>query len=68
MTNEELQDIERGLKRWHAVSTDTAQKLLNEIYRLRHNSGLDQIEINLVYRERDDAYTQLELIKNQGAT
>ena len=61
MTERELKDIGAGLKRWHSVSTETAQKLLDEIYSLRHDRGMRQMELDLVYKERDDAYKQLEL-------
>ena len=60
MTEQELQDIGAGLKRWHSVSTETAQKLLDEVYRLRHDRGMVQMELDLVYRERDDAFRAIE--------
>lgn len=63
MTEQELKDIQAGLKRWHSVSTDTAQKLLDEVYRLRHNAIMEQMHLDLVYKERDDAYRQLDLFK-----
>jgi hypothetical protein len=61
MTEQELKDIQEGLKRWHVVSTDTAQKLLDEIYRLRHHAAMEQMHLDLVYKERDEAYTYLAL-------
>ena len=61
MTEQELKDIQEGLKRWHMVSTDTAQKLLDEIYRLRHHAAMEQMHLDLVYKERDEAYTYLAL-------
>jgi hypothetical protein len=61
MTEQELKDIQAGLKRWHVVSIDTAQKLLDEIYRLRHHAAMEQMHLDLVYRERDEAYTYLAL-------
>lgn len=60
MTEQELKDIAAGLKRWHSVSTETAQKLLDEVYRLRHDRGMVQMELDLVYRERDDAFRAIE--------
>ena len=69
MTEQELKDIQAGLKRWHSVSTETAQKLLDEIYRLRHHIGMDSMHMDVLYRERDDALRQLELFsdpKNNG--
>ena len=63
MTEQELRDIQAGLKRWHSVSTETAQKLLDEVYRLRHQAAMEQMHLDLVYRERDDAYNQLELFQ-----
>jgi hypothetical protein len=61
VTEQELKDIQEGLKRWHMVSTDTAQKLLDEIYRLRHHAAMEQMHLDLVYKERDEAYTYLAL-------
>lgn len=61
MTDKELKEIEAGLARWHSVSTDTARKLLDEIHHLRHSAGMAQMELELAYKERDDAYQQLEL-------
>ena len=65
MSEQELQDIGAGLKRWHTVSVDIGEKLLNEIYRLRHHIGMEQMHLDLLYRERDDAYRQLELFKKE---
>lgn len=65
MTDKELKEIEAGLARWHSVSTDTARKLLDEIYHLRHSAGMAQMELDLAYKERDDAYEQLELFKDK---
>ena len=65
MTEQELQDIGAGLKRWHSVSTETAQKLLDEIYKLRHHAAMEQMHLDLVYKERDDAYRQLDLFKEK---
>jgi hypothetical protein len=61
MTDKELKEIEAGLKRWHSMSTETGQKLLDEIYRLKHHIGMDQMHLNLLYKERDEAIQQLEL-------
>jgi len=63
MTEQELQDIQTGLNRWSMISTDIAQKLLDEIYKLRHSAAMEQMHLDLVYRERDEAYTQLELFQ-----
>lgn len=65
MTEQELKEIEAGLKRWHSVSTETAQKLVDEIRKLRHNAAMEQMHLDLVYRERDDAYSQLDLFKEK---
>lgn len=61
MTEQELKDIQAGLNRWHSVSVDTGQKLLDEIYRLRHHIAMEQMHLDLVYKERDEAYTYLAL-------
>ena len=69
MTDKELKDIQAGLKRWHSVSTETAQKLLDEVYRLRHHIGMEGMHTDILYRERDDALQQLQTLrdaKNNG--
>jgi hypothetical protein len=65
MTNDELKDIEEGLKRWHSVSTDTARKLLDEIYRLKHHIGMESLATNILYREREDAYREIERLTGE---
>lgn len=65
MSEQDLKDIQAGLKRWHSVSTETAQKLLDEVYRLRHNAAMEQMHLDLVYRERDEAFQQLELFRGE---
>jgi len=35
MSEQELSEIEKGLSRWHVVSTQTAQRLIEEIKRLK---------------------------------
>jgi hypothetical protein len=42
MSDNELKDIEAGLKRWHSVSTETAQRLLDEVYRLKKQVSEDK--------------------------
>lgn len=64
MTEQELKDIQVGLNRWHSVSVDIGQKLLNEIYRLRHHIGMESMHIDILYRERDEAIQELERLKN----
>lgn len=64
MTEQELQDIGAGLKRWHSISIDIGEKLLNEIYRLRHHIGMESMHIDILYRERDEAIQELERFKN----
>ena len=60
MTDKELKDIQEGLKRWHSMSTETGQKLLDEIYRLRHHIGMESVHMDILYRERDDALAAIE--------
>jgi hypothetical protein len=66
MTEQELKDIAAGLKRWHVVSTDTAQKLLDEVYRLRHYIGMESMHMDILYRERDEAIQELEKFKGNN--
>lgn len=63
MTLRELEDIEAGLKRWHSVSTDTAQKLVDALRKSWHDRGMLQMHIDLVEREKDEAYEQLDLLR-----
>ena len=35
MDTKELEEIERGLVRWHSVSSETGKKLVSEIRRLQ---------------------------------
>lgn len=67
MTEQELKDIQTGLNRWHSVSVDIGQKLLDEIYRLRHHIVMEQMHLDLVYKERDDAFKALELREGSDA-
>lgn len=64
MIEQELKDIEAGLKRWHSVSIETAQKLLDEIYRLRHHIGMESMHVDVLYRELDEAFQELGRIKD----
>jgi hypothetical protein len=66
MTEQELKDIQAGLKRWHVVSIDTAQKLLDEVYRLRHYIGMESMHMDILYRERDEAIQELEKFKGNN--
>ena len=63
MTLRDLEDIEAGLKRWHSVSTDTAQKLVDALRKSWHDRGMLQMHIDLVEREKDEAYEQLDLFR-----
>jgi hypothetical protein len=60
MTEQELKDIGAGLKRWHSMSTETGQKLLDEIYRLRHHIAMENLHLDILYKERDDALRTVE--------
>ena len=63
MTPKELDEIETGLKRWHSVSTDTAQKLVDALRKAWHDRGMLQMHVDLVEREKDEAYQQLDLLR-----
>lgn len=65
MTLHELDDIEAGLKRWHSVSTDTAQKLVDELRKSWHDRGMLQMHIDLVEREKEEAYEQLDHLNSK---
>lgn len=39
MTEQELAEIERGVTRWHSVSTDVAKRLIQEIRLLKAKIG-----------------------------
>lgn len=60
MTEQELKDIAAGLKRWHCISTETGQKLLDEVYKLRHHIAMENIHLDILYKERDDALRAVE--------
>ena len=63
MDKQQLNDIEAGLNRWHCVSVETARILLDEIYRLQHHIGMESMHTDIIYRERDDAYREIERLK-----
>lgn len=60
MTDAELKDIGAGLKRWHCISTEMGQKLLDEVYKLRHHIAMENIHLDMLYKERDDALRAAE--------
>jgi hypothetical protein len=66
MTEQELKDIAAGLKRWHCISTETGQKLLDEVYRLRHHIAMENMHLDIVYKERDDALRAVEELNSHN--